>query len=52
MIKDFLAPVVQATLATKEDYTSIDCTLFNIDILIQHIQETTIRFIPSLIVSS
>jgi len=34
MIKDFLAPFVQATLATKGDYTSIDRTLFNINILI------------------
>jgi hypothetical protein len=34
IIKDFLAPFVRATLATKEDHASIDRTLFNIDILI------------------
>jgi hypothetical protein len=48
MIKDFLAPFSQATLATKGDSTSIDYTLFNIDILIKHLQETTIRPLPSL----
>jgi hypothetical protein len=37
MIKDFLAPFIRATLATKGDNASIDRTLFNIDILIQHI---------------
>jgi len=37
MIKDFLAPFIQATLATKGDNASIDHTLFNMDILIQHI---------------
>jgi hypothetical protein len=52
MIKDFLAPFVRATLATEGDHASIDRTLFNMDILIQHIQETTVQFIPSLIVSS
>ena len=34
MIKDFLAPFVRATLATKGDYTSINRMLFNMDILI------------------
>jgi hypothetical protein len=34
MIKDFLAPFVRATLATKGDHASIDRTLFNMDILI------------------
>ena len=42
MIKDFLAPFSQATLATQGDSVSIDLTLFNMDILIQHIQETTV----------
>ena len=42
MIKDFLAPFLWATLATEGDSISIDLTLFNIDILIQHLQETTI----------
>lgn len=42
MIKDFLAPFVRASLATQGDYASINRTLFNMDILIQHIQETTI----------
>ena len=42
IIKDFLKPFNRATLATKRDSTSIDCILFNIDIIIQHIQEKTI----------
>jgi hypothetical protein len=37
IIKDFLAPFSQATLTTKGDSVSIDCTLFNIDILIKHL---------------
>ena len=41
-IKDFLKPFNRATLATKGDSTSIDCMLFNIDIIIQYIQEKTI----------
>ena len=36
-IKDFLAPFSQATLFTKGDSTSIDRTLFAIDILIKHL---------------
>jgi hypothetical protein len=36
-IKNFLAPFLQATLFTKGDSTSIDCTLFAIDILIKHL---------------
>ena len=36
-IKDFLQPFAQATLATKGDSVSIDCTLFIIDILIKHL---------------
>ena len=42
MIKDFLTPFTRATLATKGDNASINRTLFNIDILVQHIQETTV----------
>jgi hypothetical protein len=41
-IKDFLAPFSQATLFTKGDSTSIDCTLFTIDMLIKHLQNETI----------
>ncbi|KAG4432421.1 hypothetical protein IFR05_012096 [Cadophora sp. M221] len=41
MIKDFLAPFSRATLATEGDSVSIDRTLFNTDILIKHLQETT-----------
>ena len=37
-IKDFLAPFTRATLATEGDSTSIDSTLFTIDILIKHLQ--------------
>ena len=37
IIKDFLAPFLQATLATKEDFISINYTLFNINILIKHL---------------
>jgi len=49
MIKDFLAPFSRATLATEGDGVSIDLTLFNMDILIQHLQETTVRRSPSLL---
>ena len=42
MIKVFLAPFVQATLTTEGDNAFIDRTLFNMDILIQYIQETTV----------
>ena len=37
IIKDFLAPFTRATLFTKGDSTSIDCTLFTIDVLIKHL---------------
>ena len=37
IIKDFLAPFLRATLATKGDGVSIDLTLFNMDILIQYL---------------
>lgn len=43
MIKDFLAPFSRATLATEGNLVSIDRTLFNMDILIKHLQETTVR---------
>jgi hypothetical protein len=46
-IKDFLAPFSQATLATEGDSTSLDITLFTIDILIKHLQETTVSLPPS-----
>jgi hypothetical protein len=41
-IKDFLQPFSRATLFTEGDSTSIDCTLFAIDVLIKHIQNETI----------
>ena len=37
IIKDFLAPFSRATLAIKGDFVFINCTLFNIDILIKHL---------------
>ena len=51
-IKDFLAPFERATLSTKGDSISIDRTLFTIDILIKHIQETTISPLPSIFLLS
>ena len=51
-IKDFLAPFERATLSTKGDSISIDRTLFTMDILIKHIQETTISPLPSLFLLS
>ena len=47
-IKDFLAPFSRATLFTKGDSSSLDSTLFTIDILIRHLQEETIS-LPSLL---
>ena len=41
-IKDFLAPFSRATLFTKGDSTSIDRTLFTMDVLIKHLQNETI----------
>jgi hypothetical protein len=38
MIKDFLAPFSRATLFTEGDSTSIDRTLFTMDVLIKHLQ--------------
>ena len=37
-IKEFLAPFSRATLFTEGDSTSIDSTLFTMDILIKHLQ--------------
>ena len=37
IIKDFLAPFLQATLAIKGDFVSINYMLFNINILIKHL---------------
>ena len=37
MIKDFLAPFSQATLFTKGDSSSLDSTLFTMDVLIRHL---------------
>jgi hypothetical protein len=51
-IKDFLIPFSRATLATKGDSVSIDRTLFTMDILIKHLQETTISSLPSLLLLS
>jgi hypothetical protein len=45
-IKDFLAPFSRATLFTEGDSTSIDSTLFTLDVLIKHLQNETIS--PSL----
>ena len=42
MIKEFLSPFSRATFATEGDSTSINATLFIMDILIKHLQETTI----------
>ena len=41
-IKEFLAPFVQATLAAEGDSTSLDSTLFMMDILIKHLQEENV----------
>ena len=46
MIKDILAPFSRATLFVKGDFKSIDATLFTMDILIKHLQETTVRAYP------
>jgi hypothetical protein len=45
-IKDFLSPFARATLATEGDFTSLDSTLFMMDILIQHLQEETVSPLP------
>ena len=36
-IRDFLAPFIRATLAAEGDFTSINSTLFIIDVLIKHL---------------
>ena len=36
-IRDFLAPFTRATLAAEGDFTSIDFTLFIMDVLIKHL---------------
>ena len=46
-IKDFLAPFLRATLFTEEDSTSIDQTLFTMDILIKHFQTEIISLLFS-----
>jgi hypothetical protein len=43
MIKDFLTLFSRATLVIEGDDVSINFTLFNIDILIQHLQKTIVR---------
>ena len=43
-IKDFLAPFSQATLFTKGDSTSIDSTLFTMDVLIKHLQRESVSY--------
>jgi hypothetical protein len=49
-IKEFLAPFARATLATEGSSTSLDSTLFIMDILIKHLQEEHISSpFPSLI---
>jgi len=51
-IKDFLAPFSRATLATEGDSVSIDRTLFTMDVLIKHLQETTVSSLPSFLLLS
>jgi hypothetical protein len=51
-IKDFLTPFSQATLAAKGDSVSINRTLFTMDILIKHLQETTVGPLPLFLLPS
>ena len=44
-IKNFLTPFSRATLATERDSVSIDRTLFIMDILIKHLQETIVSLL-------
>ncbi len=37
-IKNFLTPFTRATLATEEDFISINSTLFTMDVLIKYLQ--------------
>ena len=43
-IKDFLAVFSRATLSTEGDSTSIDSTLFTMDVLIKHLQKETVGY--------
>jgi hypothetical protein len=43
MIKNFLIPFSRAILVIEGDGVSIDFTFFNMNILIQHFQETIVR---------
>ena len=45
-IKDFLAPFSRATLFTEGDSTSINRTLFIMDVLIKHLQNETVSPLP------
>lgn len=45
-IKEFLAPFSRATLFTEGDSTSIDATLFTMDVLIKHLQNETVSSTP------
>jgi hypothetical protein len=45
-IKEFLGPFSRATLFTEGDSTSIDRTLFTMDVLIKHIQQETVSPLP------
>jgi hypothetical protein len=46
-IKDFFVPFSRATLVTERDSVSIDRTLFTMNVLIKHFQETTVNPLPS-----
>jgi hypothetical protein len=46
-IKDFLIPFSRATLAIERDSVFIDRTFFTMDVLIKHLQETTVSFLFS-----
>jgi hypothetical protein len=46
-IKDFLTLFSRITLATEGDSVFINRTLFTIDVLIKHFQETTVSPLPS-----
>jgi hypothetical protein len=48
-IKDFLTPFSRVTLAIEGDSVFIDRTLFTMDVLIKHLQETTVSPLPSLL---
>jgi hypothetical protein len=48
MIKEFLAPFSRATLFAKGDSTSLDSTLFMMDVLIKHLQEENVSPSPLL----